>query len=231
MQNYDERILRSRRLDPQAPYPLLHQAVRIALFNEYAARSFYARVAESFGAREPFVRMGASEERHILALSQLCEQLGVARPLDPFPAETSIEPSWLANCSRAVAGEIAKVRLYADLLAVVIEPEVRQVLANLQQAAYAQHLPAFREAALSALEQERYHAAMGVPAQQAYVKHGPLSDLLEKALVQIAGSGSVLGLLSPVLRNSHPALLTGMAVGGAGVYLVKKKAGQGRKEN
>ncbi|MBB3103159.1 ferritin-like domain-containing protein [Azomonas macrocytogenes] len=231
MQNYDEQILRSRRLDPQAPYPLLHQAVRIALFDEYAARSFYRRVIEAFGSRPPFTEILNSEERHIAALSGLCEQLGVARPLDPFPAETSTEPTWLANCSRAVAGEVAKVRLYNALLPVVIEPEARSVFLNLQASAYERHLPAFREAVLSALDQERYHAAMGVSPQQAYVKHGPFSDFIERALVQVAGRGGMFGLLSPLLRNSHPALLTGLAVGGTGVYLLKKKSGRGRREN
>ncbi|TWH63972.1 hypothetical protein LX59_02936 [Azomonas agilis] len=231
MQNYDEQILRSRMLNPQAPYPLVHQAVRIALFDEYAARSFYARVVEGFGARAPFSNILASEERHIEALSNLCTRLGIARPLDPFPAETTLEPTWLANCNRAIAGEIANIRLYGQLLTTVAEPDVRQVFLNLQAASYEQHLPAFREAALSALEQERYHAAMGIPPQQAYVKHGPFSDLLERALAQMVGRGGVLGLVSPLLRNSHPALLSGLVVGGAGVYLLKKKTGLGRKES
>ena len=100
MQNYDEFILRAQRIDPRAPYPVVHQAVRIALYDEYAARSFYARVAEAFGARPPFANIVRSEEQHIAVLLGLCERFGIPRPLDPFPQETNVEPTWLANCPK-----------------------------------------------------------------------------------------------------------------------------------
>lgn len=231
MRNYDEWILRSRQLDPQAPYPLLHQAVRIALFEEYAARSFYTRVVESFGTRAPFARLLDTEARHIEALSQVCARLGIARPLDPFAAETGIEPTWLANCHRGMAGEVGKVHLYSQLLAVVADPEVQRVFLSVQTSAYEQHIPDFRAAILAALDQEQYHAAIGVPPQQAYAQHGPLSDFIERTLVQMSGQSGLLGLLSPLVRNSHPAMLTGLAVGGAGVYWLKKRSGANRKEN
>ncbi|MEE4462822.1 ferritin, partial [Azotobacter chroococcum] len=63
MRNYDEPILRSQRIDPAAPFPILHQAVRIALYDEYAAHAFYAGVVEAFGSRPPFVNVLRSEER------------------------------------------------------------------------------------------------------------------------------------------------------------------------
>jgi rubrerythrin len=172
MQNYDEPILRSRRIDPRAPFPIPHQAVRIAIYDEYAARSFYARVVEAFGSRRPFVNILRSEERHVAALSKLCGQWGIPRPLDPFPMETRIEPTWLANCARAVAGEVANIRMYDALLAQVAEPEIRRVFLNLRAASLERHLPAFREAVLDAMAQERYHAARGIPPQQAYERHG-----------------------------------------------------------
>lgn len=227
MQNYDEPILRARRIDPRAPFPILHQAVRIALYDEYAARSFYARVVEAFGPRRPFVNIVRPEERHVAALSRLCERLGIPRPLDPFPFETQIAPTWLANCERAVAGEVANIRMYETLLAQVADPEVRRVFQNLQAASLENHLPAFRAAVRDALALERYHAARGIPRQQAYVRHGPLLDLMEKAFAH-AGP---LGLFSPLLRHTHPAMLAGLAAGGVGVYWLKNKSGRTRKEN
>ena len=140
MQNYDELILRTQRINPSAPFPLAHQAVRIALYDEYAARSFYARVIEAFGERAPFSNIVRSEEQHVQALLSLCERFGIPRPLDPFPQETTVEPTWLANCQRAVAGEIANVQLYAYLLGQVAEPEVCTVFQTLQAAALQQHL-------------------------------------------------------------------------------------------
>ncbi len=223
MQNYDEAILRSRRVDPAAPFPVLHQAVRIALYDEYAARSFYQRVAEAYGGRQPFARIARSEAQHIAALSAICDRLGISRPLDPFPEETVIESGWLANCNRAIAGEVANVRLYAGLLEVVRDAGVIRVFRNLQAASYENHLPAFQQAARLAADQERYHQQQGVPAQQAYVRHGPVSDLFEQVLARASGSSGLLGVVSPVLRNAHPALLAGLVIGGGGTWLVREK--------
>jgi len=231
MQNYDEPILRMRRINPGAPFPVLHQAVRIAIYDEYAARSFYAKVVEAFGQRQPFVNMARSEEQHIAALSGLCERLGIPRPLDPFPLETLIAHTWRGNCERGVAGEIAKIRLYQTLFIQVAEPEVRDVLQNAQTVFLDTHLPAFREAVLDAVAQEQYHTAQGIPPQQAYVRHGPLVDLMEKVFVQLGAHAGPLGIVSPLLRHTHPAMLAGMAVGGAGVYLLKNKSGRNKKEN
>jgi hypothetical protein len=231
MQNYDELILRTRRIDPAAPFPVVHQAVRIALYDEYAARSFYARVTEAFGPQPPFSNIVRAEEQHVAALLGLCERFGIPRPLDPFPQESTVEPTWLANCQRAVAGEIANVQLYAYLLGQVAEPEVRRVFQNLQAASLQNHLPAFRQAAVAAQAQESYHAARGIPPQQAYVRHGPLSDFLERAFSQLGPYAGPLGIFSPLLRNAHPAMLAGMVTGGAGAYLLKNRIGRHHKEN
>lgn len=231
MQNHDELMLRTQRIDPRAPYPVVHQAVRIALYDEYAARSFYARVIGAFGERPPFANILRSEGQHVAALLGLCERFGIPRPLDPFAQETTVEPTWLANCQRAVVGEIANVQLYAYLLTQVAEPEVRRVFQNLQAAALHNHLPAFRQAVAAASAQENYHAAHGIPPQQAYVSHGPLSDFLERAFSQLGPYAGPIGVFSPLLRRAPPAMLAGMVAGGAGVYLLKDRIGRQRKEN
>lgn len=132
MLNHDEPILRSRTIDPAAPFPIVHQAIRIALYEEFAARSFDARVVEAFGPRAPFPELVRADEQRIAALSGLCQRFGIPRPLDPFPQETRLEPSWLATCARAVAGRIATAQRYGALLARVAEPEVRNVFLQLQ---------------------------------------------------------------------------------------------------
>lgn len=230
MRNYDEPILRSHRIDPRAPFPLLHQAVRIALYDEYAARSFYTRVLEAFGARPPFVEVSRSQAGRIATLTALCERFGIPRPLDPYPMETSVAPAWLLNCRRAVAGKMANVRLYANLLAQVGEPEIRRVFAQLQAASLEQHLPVLQQALLDAQAHERLHAAKGVAPAQAYVKHGPLSDFLERSLAHLSSQPGPIGMLSPILRHVNPALLAGMTAGGAGVYLLREKLRSARKE-
>ncbi|MFC0712001.1 ferritin-like domain-containing protein [Azorhizophilus paspali] len=227
MRNYDEPILRSRRIAPAAPFPVLHQAARIALYDEYAGHGFHAGVVEAFGPRQPFVDILRSGEQHIAALSNLCQRFGIPRPLDPFPQETTVSPGWLLNCKRAVAGEMARGRLYQYLLAQVAEPEARRVFQELLAASLERHLPAFRRAVEDAVAQERYHAARGIPPEAAYVRHGPFSDFLERML----SHAGPLGIFSPLLRHSHPAMLAGMVAGGAGIYLLKNRPGRNREEN
>jgi hypothetical protein len=231
MLNHDEPILRSRTIDPAAPFPIVHQAIRVALYEEFAARSFDARVVEAFGARAPFPELMRADEQRITALSDLCQRFGIPRPLDPFPQETRLEPSWLANCARAAAGRVGTAQIYGTLLARVAEPEVRSVFLQLQSASMGQHLPALRQAVADAVAQESYHAARGIPPQQAYARHGPLSDFLEKAFAQISAQAGPLGLFSPLLRHAHPAMLAGIVAGAAGVYLVKNPPARNRKEN
>lgn len=219
--NYDEAILRGQRVQPSAPFAVAHQAVRIAMYNEYAARSFYTRVIEAFGPRAPFDRIVRSEVQHIAALGQACDRLGCARPLDPFPAETRVAPTWRANCERAVAGEIDNINLYDALLPYAGDTALRATFLSLQAASRDRHLPAFLQALGSAQALERYHASHGIAPEQAQAKHGVVSDLLERVFAQL-GPGA--GLFGPMLRNIHPAMLTGFVVGGAGAWLFKQKS-------
>jgi len=222
MINHDETLLRRRRIDPQAPWPILHQALRIALYDEYAARAFYARVIEAFGPRPPFANIVAAEQKHIDALGELCARYGVPRPIDPFPAETAIEASWRGNLERAIAGEIANGTLYGHLLGFVGEPDVRQVFFNLQTASTDEHLAAFGQALERALALEHWHAQQGIPAHQAYVRHGPLSNALEQGLAMLARQHSAFGLIGPLARAAHPAMLLGMVVGGVAVHYLRQ---------
>lgn len=224
MANYDEAILRSRSVQPSAPFPILHQAIRIALYDEYAARAFYRHVVEAFGAQPPFANIVTAEEQHVAALGRLCERLGIPRPLDPFPGETTLAPSWRANLERAVAGEIANVQLYRKLLPHVIDRDVRRVFGNLQAASLDNHLPAFQLALQQAIARESYHAAQGVPANQAYVRHGPLTNLIEQGFSLLARQHGAFGLLGTLARNAHPALLAGMLAGGAAVHTLRQRA-------
>lgn len=231
MNNHDEAILRGRRIDRRAPFPVLHQALRIALYNAYAARSFYARVIEAFGPRPPFADLVKAEEQEVTALSALCQRFGIPRPLDAFPSQTRPASGWLANCQRGLAGEVASLRLYGELLGAVREPETRRLFLQLQTDALEHHLPALQHAALEAAARERFHAARGIGPEQAYVRHGPLSDFVEKALAHLGAHAGPIGFVGPILRHTHPATLAGLAVGGAGVYLVKTRLRRSQKEN
>lgn len=226
MGNYDEPVLRSRRLQRAAPFPLLHQALRIAIYDEYAARAFYGRVVEAFGPRPPFANIVKAENQHVESLGKLCERYGVPRPLDPFPAETTVAPSWRTNLERGVAGEIANVQLYQYLLTQVPVPEVRRVFLSLQAASLENHLPAFQQALETALAQESYHAMRGIAPSQAYVRHGPVTDAVERAFSLLARQHGAFGLIGSIVRATHPAMLTGIVAGGATMQYLRHTASQ-----
>lgn len=221
MANYDESILRSQAIQPLAPWPVLHQALRIALYDEYAARAYYAAVAQAFGQEPPFAFIVKSEEQHIAAVGKLCQRYGVPRPLDPFPAEASISPSWRVNLERGVTGEMANIRLYDYLARQVVEPDVRQVFMNLQAASRDHHLPAFQRALEKAVARESWHARQGIAPNQAYVRHGPLTDALERGFALLARQHGALGLLGPLIRLTEPAMLAGIVAGGAAVHYLR----------
>lgn len=231
MRNYDETILRRRQIDPQAPFPPLHQALRIALYDEYAARAFHARVLEAFGRQAPFTAAVKTGARHVATLSGLCERYGVPRPLDPFPTETSLAPSWRANCARAAAGEQGKAGLYATLAPQVAAADVRKAFRRLQAAALDQALPAFRHAAHDASLREHYHAARGIAASEAYARHGPVSDFLERTLTLLGHRHGALGFIGPLLKSANPVMLAGIASGAAAVFLTREKSRPSPMEN
>ena len=222
MANYDESILRSQIVQPAAPWPVLHQVLRIALYDEYAARAYYAAVVQAFGQQPPFASIVKAEEQHVAALSNLCQRYGVPRPLDPFPAEVVISPSWRVNLERGVAGELANIRLYDGLARQIIEPDVRQVFMNLQAASRDNHLPAFQRALEKAVATESWHARQGVAPSQAYVRHGPLTDALERGFALLARQHGAFGLLGPLVRLAEPAMLAGMVAGGAAVHYLRQ---------
>ncbi len=222
MANYDEAILRSKAIQPAAPFPVLQQALRIALYDEYAARAYYAAVVQAFGPQPPFVNIVQSEVRHSEALSRLCERYGVPRPIDPFPAETTVAPTWRANLERGAAGEIANIRLYDYLLGFVAEPDVRQVFASVQAASFNNRLPAFRRALEAAVARESWHVQRGIPPSQAYVRHGPLTDVLERAFALLARQHGAFGLVGSLVRATHPVMLAGMVAGGAAVHFLRQ---------
>lgn len=221
MRNYDEPILRSRRIDRAAPFAPLHQALRIALYDGYAARAFYSKVVEVFGPRGPFADIAKSEEKRVAALSALGRRFGVPLPLDPFPLETVLAPDWRANCERAVVGEIDRARLYESLVAAIADPNVRRALQRLQASAMERQLPTLQGAVADALRQEALHARQGVAPEQAYIQHGLIVDFLEKTFDVLAPQHRAIGVVGPLLRNARPAMLAGAVAGAAAVLFVR----------
>nr|WP_211168970.1 ferritin [Aromatoleum toluvorans] len=213
--------MRGRRIERKAPFPPAHQALRIALYDEFAARAFYRKAVEAYGPREPFAASLKAAEARVATLARLCRRYGVASPLDPFPLETSLAPGWRANCERALAGTLARLRLYETLIART-DGALRKRLRRLQ-AEDAQQLQVWHEALAEAVRLEQLHAQGGIAPDEAHMEHGLIGDFLERTFSVLSGQHAAIGVVGPLLSRLNPALLAGIAAGGAGVLLARGK--------
>ncbi len=135
----------TKHIDVNAPVPILHQALQIAIYDEYRAQASYQRILETFGQVAPFRNIVDAETRHINALLPLLKRYQVPIPINDWyvvPANTLQE-----NCELGVAGEIQNVQMYDHLLRYVSQSDIRQTFMNLREASLTSHLPAFRQCA------------------------------------------------------------------------------------
>ncbi|MCK4441139.1 MAG: DUF2202 domain-containing protein, partial [Sulfurovaceae bacterium] len=144
--NFDEELLVSQRVNPSCNEPILHQVLRIAVYDEYHAYEAYRKIIDTFGVEQPFANIMESEVRHYSMLIPLLEKYEVPVPIDNWYAKLELPKTILECCEVGVAAEIDNIRMYDDLLQYVGEyPDVRDVLYKLQAASHNNHLPAFRK--------------------------------------------------------------------------------------
>lgn len=206
------------------------QALAPALAAEFAARACYRRMSAAFGAQAPFPALLAAAEKRVGWLSVAARQLGVACPPDVSLEHVPIAASWRENCQRAAQGESALAGFYQRQLDGERTTRLAPLFDKLLRHTLNRQLPPLLRAVAAASEQERFHAAHGIPPQEAYLQHGLLSTLLERVFSVLGAEHRALGLFSPVLRGASPALLAGLAFGGALTLARKKKSSSKRKE-
>lgn len=229
MRNFDEASLRKRQFAHRATPADHFQTLRSALFAEYEARAFHRRMVDAYAGRSPFNTLLRASEKRVGWLVAACRRWGVPCPQDTPATTTQLAPSWLANCQRAASGTGDLARLYQQLAPHAGSRALAGLFEKLLRHSLDRQLPPLLQAIASASEQERFHAAHGVPPQEAYLKHGLVSTVLEKVFSILGSEHRAIGLFAPVLRNTHPALLTGLAVGGAMTYMIKRKSPSNRK--
>ncbi len=142
--NFDEALLLSHKVDPTINMPPMHQALRIALYDEYHARAVYMKVLQTFGTILPFVNIVQAEEKHISELLPLFLKYGVEPVVDDWANKVTIEPTLIENCEMGVVAEIENIKMYDNLIPYAEMPDVLDTFYRLQAASYNNHLPAFR---------------------------------------------------------------------------------------
>jgi rubrerythrin len=119
-------------------------ALTEALEDEYRARATYRKIIERFGAVRPFVNIVEAEDRHVTALLRQFRRLGHPPPPDAWHDRVHAPASLAEACTEGVQAEIENQALYARLLDLVQDDEIRRVMQRLQAASRDRHLPAFR---------------------------------------------------------------------------------------
>jgi len=144
--NDDREMLISFRVDENNKMPVLHQIIRIAVYDEYHAYETYKKVVETFGPVQPFVNIMQAEISHFEALSQLAKKYEVPLPVNDWEGKIEAPSSLLEASEVGVAAEIDNIRMYDRLIEYAKEyPDVLDLMQRLQAASYNNHLPALRQ--------------------------------------------------------------------------------------
>lgn len=132
-------------INPRSNEPILTQALKIALDDEFHAYEAYISVIEKFGAQTPFTNIVEAEGRHQKALIALFEKYEIAmienRWMGAIEVPSTLEEAYVMG----VNAEVANIQMYDMLLAYMgNHPDVQDVFYRLQAASFNNHLPAFQ---------------------------------------------------------------------------------------
>lgn len=143
--NIDTSILKTSQIDATFDMPILHQALRIAIYDEMKAYETYIQIIEKFGEVLPFIHIVEAEKNHYAMLLPLLEKYQVALPNNDYSSSIVMPNTLLEACELGVAAEIKNISIYDTLLENTQEYlDVQEVFYKLQAASYNNHLPAFR---------------------------------------------------------------------------------------
>ena len=143
--NHDIAVLKTLTIDPTYDMPMLHQALRIAIYDEMKAYETYMQIIEKFGQVHPFINIVEAEKNHYKALMPLLEKHQVELPLDDYSSSIVLPQTLLEACEIGIVAEIDNIKMYDNLLQYTQEyPDVQEVFYRLQAASYNNHLPTFR---------------------------------------------------------------------------------------
>ncbi len=198
---------------------------------EYEARAFYNAMAYAYGGRKPLPTLVDASEKRIGWLTAACRRYGIPCPPDNTAGRIGITGLWREDCCRAASAELASAENYRLCLANAAggPRDLQGVFDKLFRHTVDRLLPALQRAIAAAEKQERFHAAHGIPRQEAYLEHGIFSTLAEKMFSVLGADHSISGWTLPLLRQMNPLMLGGVAFGGAVTYALKKKSLSKRK--
>ena len=148
-ENIDESLLIKARVDINSDIPVQTQILRIAVYDEFKAYETYTKIIEKFGLVQPFVNIKEAEAIHYAALIQLMQKYNIEVPINNWASRIEIPNTLIECCEMGVAGEIANIAMYNNLLSYTTDLDIKDTLFKLQAASYNNHLPAFRNCVIN----------------------------------------------------------------------------------
>lgn len=215
-ENIDEQLLISARVDVNSEIPIRTQILRIAVYDEFKAYETYTKIIEKFGLVQPFVNIKEAEAIHYSALIQLMQKYNIEVPINNWTSKIEIPNTLIECCEMGVAGEIANIAMYNNLLSYTTDLDIKDVLFRLQAASYNNHLPAFRNCVLThytntnnnSLTQENVMEKLGEyqvildDIMSGNIDESPISKIFSKLNLSMV-SGAVLGAALIALLNNY----------------------------
>lgn len=208
-------------INPRSSEPILNQALKMALDNEFHAYEAYISVIEKFGVQTPFTNIVEAEQRHQKALIALFETHEVPmidnRWIGAIEVPHTLEEAYVMG----VNAEVANIQMYDMLLAYVGNyPDVQDVFYKLQAASFNNHLPAFQS-----------HLDPNVPSSQA-VGMENVEQNLDGMIDQMNELSSLAGKFAngqiaqedilKLLSGSNASFLVGALIGAVGAGVLGK---------
>lgn len=204
MQNIDALTLLSKQITfDQGSAPVLEQALRIAIYDEYRAFETYKVVIATHNVKAPFVNIMQAEIKHYEQLVAMCQKYEITPPINDIAGGISA-PKTLQECYElGVAYEIENVYMYDYLIPFVSDyPDVVDSFYKLQAASYNNHLPMLR----------MHVANSGVNQEDVMAKINEFSQIAGKLASGEADPNEITKLLS----QTNISLITGLLAGGVG---------------
>lgn len=215
MTNFDEDLLISQRVDESLDQPVLHQVLRIAIYDEYHAYNAYRKTIDTFGNVKPFTNIMESEIRHYNILAPLLEKYNVQMPIDNWYEKIELPNTIQECCELGVVAEIENIKMYDDLLLYTGEyPDVQDVLFRVQAASYNNHLPAFR----NCVARYSNDGVKNFKSEDMTAKINEFSQMAQKFQTGQMSQDDMLKLLG----NTNLSFLGGVMLGGIGAAILPK---------
>jgi len=223
--NSDEVLLLNKKVDETLEQAVLHQVLRITVYEQFRLYETYCEMIDKHGEVEPLNEILESVQSHYGALITILERYEVEVPNNDWYEKVKV-PDDLIECFEiGVAHEIQNIAMYEELLECVNEEDVREILYKLQAASYNCHLPKFRQAVATSYNFTQ-NDSPAESQEDMMAKFGEYQEVFESAMQGDVDQAKIAQLF----QNSNIALLSGLALGGLGTVVVKDMLNKNKDE-